>query len=166
MHLYLPLQTRFDILVGAGGYISQSSITRAEKYKNIRRINISLLALWSSPGSQASCWEVVERIRILLTRLVSELSLLAHTPPNCLTAPVCWDPPTSLLSRSCPDPEVRDGNPSVVPSHVQLGLEGDSGRSAHPCNSNFTSLQVFLEFPTVASVSSALLMSHGKWDIS
>lgn len=54
----------------------------------------------------------------------------------------------------------------MVSSHVQLGLEGDSGRSAHPCNSNFTSVQVSLEFHVVASVSSALLMSHGKWDIS
>lgn len=75
--------------MGAGRYISQSSITRAEKYKNIGRIKISLLASWSSPGSRASCWEMAERMRILLTWLVSKLPLLAHAPPNYLTTPVC-----------------------------------------------------------------------------
>lgn len=36
---------------------------------------------------------MVERMRILLTWFVSKLPLLAHSPPNYLTAPVCWDPP-------------------------------------------------------------------------
>lgn len=105
-------------------------------------------------------------MRILLTRLVSELSLLAHTPPDCLTAPVCWEGPVSLVCHSYPDPEVQHGNPSTVSSHVQLRLEVDSGRSAHPCSTNLTSLKVSLEFPTAVSTFSALLMSYRKWNIS
>lgn len=66
-------------------------------------------------------------------------------------------PHLSLLSCSCPDPGRHDGNPCIVSSHVQLGLEGDSGRSRHPYNCNYTSPWVSLEFPTVASISSALL---------
>lgn len=167
MCLDLPQQTRPEVLAGAGRCISQSFITRAEKYKDRKRIKMSLLALRSSPVSRASCWEVVVRMRFSLTQLVSRLPLLAHTPPNCLPAPVCWDPCMPLLSHSCPDPEVQDGKtlpwfPVMSSSGWKVTLE----RPAHPCNSNFTSPQVSLEFPTVASVSSALLMSHGKWNKS
>ena len=135
MYFYLPLQIRFEVLVGAGRNVSQSFITRAKKYKNRRRIKMSLLASWSSPGSRASCWEMVERMKILLTQLVSKLSLLAHTLPNRLTTPVCWDPPLSLLSHSCPDPEGQEGNPQMVSSHVQLS--GDTGRSAAHISAGF-----------------------------
>lgn len=99
----LPLQTRFEVLVGAGRYISQSFITRAEKYENIGRIKMSLLALWSSPGSQASHREMVEKMRILLTRFVSELSLLPTLPQTALLllsagTPPCRCSPTPALT--------------------------------------------------------------------
>lgn len=66
-------------------------------------------------------------------------------------------PHPSRRSCSCPGPEQQDGNPPILSSHVQLGLEGDSGRSAHPYNCNYTSPRVSLEFLVVASVSSALV---------
>lgn len=93
----------------------------------------------------------MERIRVLLRRLVSEL---AHAPPGCLPAPGYWEPPTCHCS---PAPALTLGDPCIISSHVQLGLEGDSGRSRHPYNCNYTSLWVSLEFPTVASIASALL---------